>query len=67
MGARPRRAASLRGELEALLRACPTNVPEAGEHGSGGTVQLSCMSYAIEFEIPRKGTDKISVRKYGVY
>lgn len=30
VGARPRRAASLRGELEALLRACPANVPEAG-------------------------------------
>lgn len=31
VGARPRRAASLRGEQEALLRACPANVPEAGE------------------------------------
>ncbi len=31
MGARPRRAASLRGERKALLRACPANVPEAGE------------------------------------
>ena len=31
MGARPWRAASLRGELEALLRACPANVPEAGD------------------------------------
>ena len=31
VGARPWRAASLRGELEALWRACPANVPEAGD------------------------------------
>ena len=30
-GRTPWRAASLCGELEALLRACPANVPEAGE------------------------------------
>ena len=31
VGARPRRAASLHGEQEALLQACPANVPEAEE------------------------------------
>lgn len=30
-GRTPWRAVSLCGELEALLRACPANVPEAGE------------------------------------